>query len=138
MDVHEMIAWIVSGDTGISSKTIWAALMGVPYTTYDGRPADDIPYDTGDFGRCYRLVKRCDITKDELKEVVAVHKDWKPIIDNWDKLCSLYENNEDCYDLLDSLEKEVFKLRGLVEIRKGWWVDKDSALAIYNKDKKGK
>lgn len=79
--------WIVSSDTGISSKTIWSVLQGVKYS-------GDIPYDPSDFGRCYRLVKSCNITDEDLKKISKNLPNWKPYIDNWEKLTKMFEQNE--------------------------------------------
>jgi hypothetical protein len=39
------LGWIVSDDVGVSSMTIWAVMMGVPYASQHP------PRDVGDFGR---------------------------------------------------------------------------------------
>ena len=46
--------WIVSRDTGISSKTMWSALNGVDLSEARKSFYTDVPYDPADFGRCYR------------------------------------------------------------------------------------
>lgn len=48
MNKQRMIAWIATCDTGVSSMTMWSALMGVK------RKKDlDIPKDNRDFRRCF-------------------------------------------------------------------------------------
>lgn len=44
--------WIASQDTGTSSETIWAFMMGVPQERIT---RVSVPSDPSDFGRCYRL-----------------------------------------------------------------------------------
>lgn len=52
MNKQRMIEWIATCDTGVSSKTMWSALMGVK------RKKDlDIPKDNRDFRRCYDMVE---------------------------------------------------------------------------------
>lgn len=82
--------WMVHGSVGISSKTMWAALKGLDIDPKYG----DKPYDPCDFGRCYELVKYCNITKEDLQVISNTLPYWKPYIDYWDKLCEMYEANE--------------------------------------------
>ena len=54
MDSQKMIQWIATHHVGISSKTMWSALMQVeidPNVNYD------VPYDVDDFSRCYDLYR---------------------------------------------------------------------------------
>lgn len=83
------LQWIVGGDTGISSETIWSVMMGVekqgsfgPYT----------PSDPGDFGRCYRLLKLIPEWRDRLHEVAQKHPKWGPMVEAWDELETMYED----------------------------------------------
>jgi len=80
-------SWIVNGSVGISSKTMWACIKNIEIDNAD------IPYDPDDFSRCYKLAKNCKISKDQLNIVAKKLPFWKPYIDNWDKLCELYEEN---------------------------------------------
>jgi hypothetical protein len=86
--------WIISDDTGISSKTIWAALKGVKIDNVKSTRFD-YPYDNADFGRCYRLVKNCGVTKEQLLEVKEVFKWLTPLIDAWDELSKLWEKKDE-------------------------------------------
>lgn len=83
--------WIFSGDTGISSKTIYAILENKYYVLSGGSNDFDIPSDAEDFGRCYRLVKRYPSYESRLSEVAEKCPKWKPIVDNWKKLCESFE-----------------------------------------------
>lgn len=76
--------WIVSHDTGTSSKTIWSVMMGV-------KPEwADVPLDVDDFGRCVRLLVVCPQFRTRLREVADKYPRWQPLIDNWDKLQRFY------------------------------------------------
>lgn len=81
-------AWVGNGDTGTSSLTIWAVLMG--RTSPHGRY--DIPYDPADFGRCYRLLKIAPEWRARLQEVADVVPAWKPFVRAWDLLTETYEH----------------------------------------------
>jgi hypothetical protein len=71
------LEWIVGDDTGRSSTTIWAVMMGVPCA----HPS--IPRDNSDFGRCYRLLEKVPSWKTRLPEVVATYPAWKLTVETW-------------------------------------------------------
>ena len=83
-------AWLSNGDTGISSLTIWSVMMR---RTPPGHPHwyPEVPHDPDDFGRCYRLLKVMPAWRPRLGEVAARHPRWKPLVDVWDELSTLYE-----------------------------------------------
>jgi hypothetical protein len=81
--------WIINGSVGISSKTMWAALKGLDIKPTHG----DKPYDPDDFSRCYKLVKQCGLSNANLNIISQTLPYWQPYIDNWDKLCEMYEAN---------------------------------------------
>ena len=80
--------WLLSGDTGVSSKTIFRTLSG---RRTPGDQSAGIPHDADDFGRCYRLLKRHPEWKPRLSEVVAAFPVWGPIVREWDALCAAFE-----------------------------------------------
>jgi hypothetical protein len=81
--------WIINGETGVSSKVIWACLKDVKIHRNYG----DIPYDPDDFSRCYKFFKECNLTFPELYIVSEKLPHWKPFIDNWEILSDMYEEN---------------------------------------------
>jgi hypothetical protein len=82
------IAWASSGDTGISSMTIWSVMMGrKPEDKWGG----NYPHDPDDFGRCYRLLKVMPSWRSRLREVSVRFPAWNGLIDSWDELTALYE-----------------------------------------------
>ena len=79
-----MIEWVATCYTGISSMTMWSALMGVK------RKKDlNIPKDNSDFRRCYDMVEYGHVTLDELQVVKKQYSWFAPFVDNWKEL-SLY------------------------------------------------
>lgn len=115
--------WIIYGEIGISSKTMWAAITGI-VTGGSMRFDFNVPHDSDDFSRCYKLWKQCGITAEQLNRVSTVFPWWKPFIDNWDKLVSMFENKEPMYEYIQTLEYESMILDGWVEISKGSWTRK--------------
>lgn len=83
--MSKAIQWIGSHDTGLSSKTIWNALMGTE------KFAIDVPWDAGDFGRCYRLLGSIPEWKTRLNELKTLSSSWELLIIHWDQLTELYE-----------------------------------------------
>ena len=107
MNKERMAEWTVTHHVGISSRTMWTALMGIKPTKEMFRY--DIPYDSDDFSRCYDLVKFCEVSQSEdFPKILQVFPWYEPIIRNWDKLSEMYENNNfrGVNDLLWSLRKE--------------------------------
>ena len=51
----------------------------------------DVPYDESDFGRCYRLLQHFPAWRARLPEVAAAHPIWGPMVEAWDELTALYE-----------------------------------------------
>jgi hypothetical protein len=80
------VAWLIDGEVGVSSATIWEVMTGraANYHT-PGIPADD-----SDFGRCYELLERFPEWKPRLYEVGEHYPEWKPILAIWDRLTRLH------------------------------------------------
>lgn len=88
MSPQAALDWIISDDTGTSSITIWAVMMGArfekPYRA-------DVPCDWFDFGRCYRLLHLLPEWRLRLAEVAAQYPAWAGMVAEWDDLSALYE-----------------------------------------------
>ena len=112
--------WIIFGETGISSKTMWAAIMGVGSDKYL-RGKFDVPHDKADFGRCYKLVKYCNLNKSDLEKVKTAFPWFAPFIDYWDTLVDLYENNREMYEYMEALVDESRILGGWKKIDNQCW-----------------
>lgn len=101
--LQKAVIWLVGGDTGISSKTMCAALFGAT-------PKDsDMPHDAGDFGRCLRFIRFMpDGTKDIVFKKLSDKPEWVEIGKRWDELVDLYdqENWRGIYDILSAIRKE--------------------------------
>jgi len=93
--------WIVGSDTGVSSKTIWGVMMGAEVYS------PSIPWDTDDFGRCYRLLQMIPEWRHRLTDVSEKYPEWKPLVDNWDELTRIFEAAK-----YEHLYKRMRTLRG--------------------------
>lgn len=118
--------WIIFGETGTSSKTMWAVLMDA--VTLDSAVENkrkgsnlDVPYDKSDFNRCYKLWKECNVTKAQLHKIKTVLKWWSPFIDNWDELVRMLEADMKMYDYIQKLEEESKILDGWVRTSPTSW-----------------
>ena len=78
-------AWIIGGDTGISSKAIWGVMM----TGTAPRPYP--PLDPADFGRCHRLLLLFPEWQARLSEVSDKYPAWRGLVGAWDELGALYQ-----------------------------------------------
>jgi len=106
-NTKEIAEWLVSGETGISSKTMAAIALGAEKGRFDA------PYDPSDFSRCYKLVNRvpaiCDCF-DIIGKRVPV---FAGILREWDGLCRLYERDlptgisRELYDRIKELRAEA-------------------------------
>ena len=95
MNNDKMIEWIVTHNTGISSRTMWTALMGVQPKSASPLVSFDIPYDSADFSRCYDLVSFCGINPAyDFPKITAVFPWYAPILDRWETLSLLYERKQ--------------------------------------------
>lgn len=101
------IDWIISRDTGTSSKTIWAVMMGAEL--YDSFMVD-IPHDPSDFGRCHRLLNHFPEWRDRLPEVAERFPKWLPLVNHWDELTELY-NEERKQETAPKLYEKLQALR---------------------------
>lgn len=79
--------WIANGETGMSSKTMWNCLLG------NKKFPINHPYDPDDFKRCYKLLQTVPEWKPQLEKLKPLSKEWSNLVDNWDKLTEMYEQN---------------------------------------------
>lgn len=119
-----MIEWIGTQAVGVSSKTMWVALMCPQRINGNNSWDYDVPHDAGDFGRCYHLSKFAGLTLNDLRTVAKVFPYWTPIIDEWDNLISAYKSM--CYDrvfnILQEKYDEVMKLKGFTNTSEYTWI----------------
>lgn len=77
--------WVVAGDTGISSKAIWAHMMGVGHASCDrGHPSDP-----GDLGRCLRLLFIIPEWTGRIQEMKQYTPGWAGLVEQWATISAL-------------------------------------------------
>lgn len=117
--------WSLAGDAGISSKAIAAAAIGM--TPKESAWGFDTPRDPSDFGRCYRLLQKVPELRLALPLVVAAAPHWGPMVEVWDELTALYEEelpSGKCprlYERMKGLHDACMLAGGWVQRGKGWW-----------------
>lgn len=82
--------WLNNGEHGISSKTMFKYLCSFYKIaiSYESTPSDP-----DDFKRCYKLLQAVPQWKSELHKMKSVSPVWAKLVDNWDKLTEMYEQN---------------------------------------------
>ncbi|MFA5297855.1 MAG: hypothetical protein WC389_06560 [Lutibacter sp.] len=86
----KMMFWLSQGERGISSETMFTVLAGddnwcLPKHRYS------YPCDPDDFRRCYLLLKTIPEWKPELYKLKRLSPVWSKLVDNWDKLTEMLE-----------------------------------------------
>jgi len=101
---EKLIAWVIGDDTGASSITLWSVMVGFPI---DKSPS--IPYDSDDFGRCYRLLNLIPKSQhhETLLKAAKAYPNWKPFAREWEKLVELYEHIHPSPQFYELIEKCV-------------------------------
>lgn len=80
--------WLLGGDTGASSKSMLAIAIGYPMEYLS------LPRDGGDFGRCYRLIKRFPELMENIRDNLSgLDQEWKNFIKAWDEISEQYERH---------------------------------------------
>lgn len=74
------LQWISGGDRGLSSETLWRAMMG--------REQERVsyPHDPDDFGRCARLLRLIPEWRPRISEMSALHPVWAALAQRWDEI----------------------------------------------------
>jgi hypothetical protein len=86
--------WAINGEHGISSKTMFNYLVkGLNVRTLPNSFGQCTPSDPDDFKRCYKLIKAVPQWKERLHELKVLSPVWSRLVDNWDKLTGMYEQN---------------------------------------------
>lgn len=120
-------AWIVGSDTGTSSKTIWAVMMGVVTTPATcGEHNDyDVPLDVDDFSRCHQLFELIPSWRERIGLIGEMLPKWRPFVANWSALSELYlqDKYRELYKRLSSLYDEGMACDGWIMTKsgKGFW-----------------
>lgn len=114
----EPIDWLMSGDTGISSKTIMSVMEGSKPPSFGA----DVPHDWSDFGRCHRLLEAFPTYRMRLHEVVHHFPMWGPLVREWDRLTEMYlGKHKGMYEAMRELIDEGRIASGWTRTGPGCW-----------------
>ena len=72
----------------MKEKLMWNCLIG------NFNFSVDHPYDPDDFSRCYKLLQAVPEWKIELHKLKLLSKEWDNLVENWDKLTEMFEENQ--------------------------------------------
>ena len=86
--IERAVWWWANGERGLSSEAIWYRLLQGLKTHYNH------PSDPDDFSRCYKLLKVVPEWKNDLHKLKDLSPAWSNLVDNWDKLVEMFEQNE--------------------------------------------
>ena len=81
--------WLLGTDTGVSSITMFSEMIDKADLRLEAlsRIRDpDIPHDSSDFGRCYRLLQKFPEFGKRWAKLVEKHPAWRLYADNWSTL----------------------------------------------------
>lgn len=90
--IHQRAAeWIIRGETGASSETIWAVMMGAVTDENLSAACFSPPRDPSDFRRCRLLLELIPEWRPRLGEVADLFPEWSGLVKAWDELDALYD-----------------------------------------------
>lgn len=78
--------WLNHGERGMSSECMYQTISGQHIGARSYHPSDP-----DDFRRCYGLLKMVPEWKDELHKMKKVSAVWSNLVDNWDRLTEMLE-----------------------------------------------
>jgi len=85
--------WALNGEHGISSMTMFNHFTRNIQVRAMKLDHPKHPYDPDDFSRCYKLLKAVPQFKARINELKELSPEWANLVDNWDKLTEMYEEN---------------------------------------------
>lgn len=78
---EKILDWMVTGETGISSKTIACHLAGLPRPQFSCHPLDP-----ADFNRCLLLLKAVPELRPLLPRMSELSEVWASLVERWDEV----------------------------------------------------
>lgn len=87
---EKYLSWLVAGERGISSETIYYVMTGIPVG--GGRFCN--PWDPSDFRRCHLLLECYPEWRARLPEVAERFPEWAGLVTEWDRLTELLIRDE--------------------------------------------
>lgn len=115
--------WLLQGERGISSETIFSHLTGIPLTRHGQMWP---PADAHDLARCRRLLDQVPKFRAALPRMAELGDRWAALIARWDEVCALMDEEAPDWrrgngtaprtnDLLFRIERQVLHDRAVRE-----------------------
>jgi len=101
----KLLEWFCAGDVGESSKAIVFVMCDLSHVDILKQSWSPYPHDSGDFGRCYKLLKIFPEWKERILEMECLGEIWRRIALEWKELEKLYEQEK--HDLLYTRLQEL-------------------------------
>jgi hypothetical protein len=101
-ELRKLADWMLSNG-GLSSWTIISVLVPELRERAIGCSRGSIggfPHDPSDLARCIRALDLIPDGRARLKEVAAAYPEWKPLVDNWSALESLWRKEKENKDAM--------------------------------------
>jgi hypothetical protein len=84
--------WLVHGERGLSSETIFEHMTGIPLLGAPWRSSTPrTPSDPDDFQRCERLLRQVPEFRARRNELTELSPLWAALIEHWDEITALLE-----------------------------------------------
>jgi hypothetical protein len=90
-EMQRAIDWLFEADMSTSSRAIWQMMVHGKVKPGTGNP----PWESSDFGTCYRLLLLLPEWKARIGEMSLV-SGWAPYVAEWDELTNLYMTGGEC------------------------------------------
>jgi len=102
----KLAEWFAGNDTGLSSEALALFLAA-------GVPSQRTPSDSGDFGRCFRLLKHMG-WESRIGEAAAASGQWAALVEIWPAITAAYEaeDHPGVYRLIKSVEADGYERDG--------------------------
>lgn len=91
--VETFYEWLAFGETGASSRTIVAEVTGDRRALGRWERWGNPPWDGDDMRRCLLLVRQYPQLRDEFDTIAQIDSTWAALIDHWDELESLLDED---------------------------------------------
>lgn len=84
----DVAVWALGDDTGSSSRALARATCGL------SEPAPFAPIDTGDFGRCRRLIRAVPEAREAVNRLAQTDHIWARLAEIWDEATTAYDEEQ--------------------------------------------
>lgn len=102
-----MVKWLASGRRGVSSNTMFSVMTGVAAMNDWGYSH---PHDPDDLSRCRRLLEQVPEFQSQLWKLKPVSKQWSALVDHWDELCRIMDEEAPDWRSGKGLALKTFEL----------------------------